>query len=50
LELSTSENLYEEFWQSDDELDREELDELCGGSVRIFKNKIYFSNIFLVYC
>uniref|UniRef100_A0A914LS61 Uncharacterized protein n=1 Tax=Meloidogyne incognita TaxID=6306 RepID=A0A914LS61_MELIC len=32
LELSTSENLYEEFWQSDDELDREELDELCGGS------------------
>uniref|UniRef100_A0A915MYJ0 Uncharacterized protein n=1 Tax=Meloidogyne javanica TaxID=6303 RepID=A0A915MYJ0_MELJA len=25
-------NLYEEFWQSDDELDREELDELCGGS------------------
>lgn len=32
LEPSTSEILYEEFWQSDDELDCEELDELCGGS------------------
>ncbi|CAK5069243.1 unnamed protein product [Meloidogyne enterolobii] len=32
IKLELSENLYEEFWQSDDELDREELDELCGGS------------------
>jgi hypothetical protein len=35
LEPSTSENHYEEFWQSDDELDREELEELCSGSVSL---------------